>query len=140
MVEKREIPKLTEAGKQLRQLKDEKDALEERLKEVNKSAKYLQERVIPKLMEDAEIENYKITGVGTVYVKQELYVSLTKTDDSPEPPFYDWARENAPDLIVPYIHPKRLQSYCNERLSQAMPLPDNMIQTTFVPTAKILRR
>lgn len=135
--------KLAEAVQRLRYLKDKKQEFEEKLTRINIESKELQERVIPRFLEDAEIEKAKVEGAGTIYVKQELFVSLTQPggeDGEVEPPFYDWARSNAPDLIKPYIHPARLKAYCKERLENGMALPDNMIKASFVPTAKLLRR
>ena len=131
--------KLAELVQRLRYLKDEKDSLEAALKEINKESRELQERVLPKLLEDAEIEKLTIAGAGTVYIKQELYVSMTKTEEG-EAPFYGWARDNAPDLIVDYIHPARLKSWAKEMLEVGKPIPDNTLKATFVPTATLLRR
>lgn len=136
-------PKITDAVKRLRALKDRKDELEQELKNVNKEAREIQEKVLPKLMSDAEIESWKVTGAGTCYIKQELYVSMTKADGESaddEPPFYSWARDNAPDLIAEYIHPARLKSWAKERLENGQPIPDNTLKATFVPTATLLRR
>lgn len=137
---------MTTLVKELRALKDKKDALEEELKAINKRAKQIQERELPKLMSDAELESFKVTGAGTCYVKQELFVSMLKgegvgdEEDALEPPFYDWARQHAPDLIKPYIHPARLKSWAKECLENGVALPDNMLKATFVPTATLLRR
>jgi hypothetical protein len=139
-------PKVTALVKELRGLKDEKDRLEADLKAVNKRAKQIQERELPNLMTEAELESFKVTGAGTCYIKQELYVSMTKgegvgdEEDALEPPFYDWARQNAPDLIKPYIHPARLKSWAKECLENGVALPDNMLKATFIPTATLLRK
>jgi hypothetical protein len=130
---------LAEKIQRLRYLKDEKDSLELSLKAINKEAKELQERVLPRLLEDAEIEKLTIAGAGTVYIKQELYVSMTK-DAEDEAPFYEWARAHAPDLIAEYIHPARLKSWAKEMLEEGKPLPDNSLKAVFVPTATLLRR
>lgn len=136
--------RLSEATQRLRRLMDEKNYLEDRLKGVNKDLKELKERVIPKCLADAELENARVENAGTVSVQQQLYVSLVGASDEEagdmEPPFYDWARENAPEIIKPYIHPARLKSYCKERLENGLWLPDNMVKATFVPTARLLRR
>lgn len=133
--------RLTEAVQELRRLMDLKDVQEDALKSTNKLLKELKERVIPKIMEDGEIEQARIEKAGTVSITQQLYVSMTPaSDEDAEAPFYDWARENAPDLIKPYIHPGRLKSWAGECLEQGVALPDNMLKATFVPTAKLLRR
>jgi tetrahydromethanopterin S-methyltransferase subunit G len=133
-------PAVTALVKELRALKDRKDELEQQLSEVNKRARQIQERELPKLMENAELEKFTVTGAGTCYVKQELYVSMTNDEEAAEPPFYDWAREHAPNLIVPYIHPARLKSWAKERLEGGLPIPGNTLKATFVPTATLLRR
>ena len=131
--------RLAEAVQRLRFLKDEKDRLERALRAVHAEAALLQQKTIPKLMEDGEIEKMTIAGAGTIYVKQELYVSMAKDEDG-EPPFYDWARQNAPDLVVDYIHPARLRAWAKERLEMGEPIPQNTLKATFVPTATLLRR
>ncbi len=131
--------KLSQAVQRLRVLKDSKEDLENQLKVINKEARELQERVIPRLMEDGEIEKLTVEKAGTVYIKQELYVSMTKAEGE-EAPFYDWARTHAPDLIVEYIHPARLKAWAKETLEEGKPLPDNTLKATFVPTATLLRR
>jgi hypothetical protein len=132
--------RLAALTKRLRLLKDEKDNLEAALKAINKECKEIQEKLLPALMTDAEIEKATIAGAGTVYIKQELYVSMAKAEDGDEAPFYDWARANAPDLVVEYIHPARLKSWAKEMLETGRALPDNSLKATFVPTATLLRR
>lgn len=124
----------------LRQLKDLKDELENQLKAVNKESADIQQRVLPRMLEDSEIEKMTVSGAGTIYVKQELYVSMAKDEEGLESPFYDWARTNAPDLISDYIHPARLKAWAKERLESGEPLPDNSLKATFVPVATLLRR
>lgn len=133
-------PSIAKAAQRLRILKDKKEDLETQLKAVNKEARYLQEVTLPKLLEDAELEKATIDGAGTVYIKQELYVSMSKDEDSSEAPFYDWARTHAPDLVVEFIHPARLKAFCKESLENGVALPDNMIKTSFIPTATLLRK
>lgn len=133
--------RLTEATQELRRLMDLKDVQEDALKNTNKKLKELKERVIPKIMEDSEIEQARIEKAGTVSIVQELYVTMAPaSEEDAEAPFYDWARNHAPDLIKPYIHPGRLKSWAKESLTNGVALPDNMLRATFVPTAKLLRR
>jgi hypothetical protein len=132
--------RVTELVQRLRVLKDEKERLENCLREVNREARELQERTLPRLMEDGEIEKMTVIGAGTIYIKQDLFVSMAKDEDGEEAPFYDWARTHAPDLIADYIHPARLKSWAKECLENGKPLPDNMIRASFVPMATLLRR
>lgn len=134
-------PRLAQMAKRLRELKDRKELLEEELKGINKEAKQLQEVDMPRIMSDAEIDKFSVPECGTIYIKDALFVSMAPGDvNDMEAPFYDWAREHAPDLISQYIHPARLKSWAKERLEENMPLPDNLLKAAFVPTATLLRK
>lgn len=134
-----EYSNITEAAQRFRALRDDKDALEESIKEVNRELSFLQDRYFPKILEDREIEKVSFDGVGTIYTKQEIFVSMVAGEKGDEAPFYDWARENEPTIITPYIHPARLKAWAKERLEMGLNVPDNMLKATLFPRA-ILRR
>lgn len=128
--------------KRMRELMDEKDRLEEALKAVNGELEPLRKQHLPKMMSDAEIDKIAVAGAGTLYLKPDLFVSMAKageTDATQEPPFYDWARHNAPDIVVEYIHPARLKSWAKEKLENGEPLP-NSLNATPVVNATLLRK
>jgi len=132
-------------AKRMRQLMDEKADLEARLKSVNGELEPLRKKELPKLMSDAEIEKITVAGAGTLYLKPDLFVSMAKSDaegdgeGEVEPPFYDWARQHAPDLIVEYIHPARLKAWAKEKLEAMEPLP-NSLNALPVVNATLLRK
>lgn len=134
-------PSITKHALRMRELMDSKDDLEAKLKAVNSELRDLKEKELPRLMENAEVEKVTIAGAGSLYIKQETYVSMVKDPDAPEDeaPFYDYARQNAPDLIQPYIHPARLKSWVKDRLENGLSVPDNTLKVTHIPTATLRR-
>lgn len=132
---------ITEKAQRLRVLMDGKDRLEARLKEVNAELKQIKEKDLPRLMENAEIEKVTIAGAGSLFLKQEVFVSMVKDtdDEGSEAPFYDYARENAPDLISDYIHPARLKAWVKEKLEAGEHVPDNSLKVTLQEVAQLRR-
>lgn len=135
-----EYKDVPEAAKRWRELRDLKDALEEQLSAVNNEIGFIDKVYMPKEFENQEIEKITIEGAGTIYLQGDVYVSMTPAEDKEfEAPFYDWAREKAPELIVPYIHPARLKSWTKEVLEKGLPYPSNMLKVTPF-TKAVLRR
>lgn len=127
-------PKLTELAKGLRKLKTEKDKLEDKLKAVNEQIKTIAETELPKAMEDADIESYKVDKVGTVFLQNKLYTSVLADD---RPKLYAWLeKEGHGDIIKPWVFPQTLTAFAKEQLTDGNPLPD-FLKATFIPTASI---
>jgi hypothetical protein len=131
------MSKLSELARRLRALKDQKESLESQVKEINKEIVRIAQTDLPQLMEDLDEDKFSVPEVGTVYLKNELYVSVLKDDREK---LHDWCHENGHEaLIVPHIHPATLQAFCKEQLEAGNALPD-IVKATFVPTAVIRRK
>jgi hypothetical protein len=135
---------MTTAAKKLRALKDEKEATEAKLKALNKDIVVLETVTLPKLMDDNEMESFKIAGVGTIYTTTETYTNVKKEDRAK---LYDWLRDNGHgDMIGDWVFPNTLQAFArrqledqaNYGLNDGNKLPD-FIKTTLVPTANLRR-
>lgn len=112
--------KLTELVKELNDVRSEKDMLEKRLTEVNKRKIELETKEIPQIMEDAEQSKVKIDGVGTIYLKADLYCH-------PEGDIIEWLKENGHGSIVKEtVHHGTLRSWANEQLDTGGTLPPNL--------------
>lgn len=126
--------KLTEYAKSLRKLKTQKDKLEDQLKAVNEQIKTIAEVDLPKAMEDADIESFKVEKVGTVFLQNKLYTSVLADDREK---LYEWLKkEGHGDLIKPWVFPQTLTAFAKEQLVEGNPLPD-FLKATFIPTASI---
>jgi hypothetical protein len=125
---------LSELATELRDLKALLADQEAVAKETKKRIDALCKTAIPELMDSMDIENAKIEGVGTIYLRHDLYANV-KADDRDK--FYDWLRDNGFDeLIKETVHPGTLKAWAKEQLDQAKPLPE-AVQAAFVTQASL---
>lgn len=130
-------PKLTTLAKELRALKDQKEGLEGQLKAVNKQLQGLIMTTLPEAMDDAEQTKFSVDGVGTVFLKDTVAVSILKDD---RPAVYEWCRENGhAALVVDYIFPQTMNAWAKEQLANGAELPPN-VKATFLPQAQLRRK
>lgn len=128
---------LTMMARELRGLKDRKEALAAEEKEINKRIRTLTETELPEHMEENDIDKVSIDGVGTIFIQQQLYTNV-KADDRTA--LYDAMRTTGDgDLIVDYIFPNTLKAWCRDQLSNGKPLPEQ-VTAHFVPTAMLRRK
>jgi len=126
--------KLTEFARSLSDLKARKNELEDSLKDVNEQIKTIAENELPRAMEDADIESFRVDGVGTVFLQNKIYVSVLADDREK---LYDWLRENGHDDIVKdWVFPQTLTAFAKEQMTEGNPLPD-FLKATFIPTAAL---
>ncbi len=125
---------MTELAKKLRELKTYKKSLDDQTTEINKEIVKLETVDLPKLMEDAEQDSFRVEGVGTVYLQTETYVSVLAGDRER---LYEWLEEQGHhDLVVSYVFPQTLKAFVKEQEDANLALPD-FVKTTHVPTARI---
>lgn len=130
---------MTELGKHLASLKQRKKELEDDVSKVNAEITRIETVDLPKLMEDNEIDKFSISGVGTVYLSTETYVSVLKDD---RPALYEWLREQGHGpLVVDWVFPNTLTAFVKEQNQAAIEeggheLP-SFVKVTLMPTARI---
>ena len=128
---------LADKARRLRALKDEKEVLEAKVKDLNKQIVQLEQHDLPAQMEDLDEEKFSVPDIGTVYLQSKLYVNVLKDDRDK---LHDWCHANGHEaLIQPHIHPATLQAFCKEQLEAGKALPD-FVKATFIPTAVIRRK
>ena len=126
--------KLVALGKRFADLKARKDDLEDKLKIVEGELKQIATVDLPTLMEDNECPKFSISGIGTIFLNQEIYASVLKDD---RPRLYEWLRETGQgDLVEDWVFPGRLTAFAKEQLNEGKQLPD-FVKATFIPTARL---
>ena len=124
-------------AKEFRALRDTKDRLEAELSACNASLKKIAEDKLPTMLDDNDVENIKIDGVGTIFQQIEVYPSIKKED---EPKFHEWLRTtDRGDIIKSYVFPMTLKAVAKELIEQGEELPD-WFKVLKVPTAKLRRK
>jgi hypothetical protein len=127
---------ITSLGFSLREAKDRKESLEAALKEVNKEIKEIAEIKLPGIMQNQEIDSVRIPGVGTIFLKQDVHVSI---NEGMKEGAYGWLAENGHgDMIKDYVHPATLKAWAKEQLENNMPIPEEI--RAYYATVAQLRR
>lgn len=128
----------------MRALKDKKKRVEDQLKALNIDIMQMENVTLPKLMEDNDIENYKVAGVGTIYLSTEVYANVLKED---RPKLYAWMRQKGHgDMVVDWVFPQSLTAFAKGQLTdqaenglnEGNELPA-FVKTTLIPTANLRR-
>ncbi len=119
---KKSETKVIELAKKLRKLKDKKSKFEEEAKTLGKQIHALEDREIPELMDENEIERLTIKGVGTLFTRSELQVGLNVADQEEG---FKFLRDNgAESLIKETVHYQTLKAWSKERLENGKKLPE----------------
>lgn len=128
--------KLHEFARELRGLTDEIAVQEAATKTLKHRRDELKKHVLPEAMELAEIDSFKVEGVGTIFLKQQVFSSILKED---RPRWYDWLRANGlEDLIVEWVFPQTQKAFVKERLESGDELPD-FLNATFAQEVQLRR-
>ena len=121
---------IADYAKELYDLRAEKDQLEDRLKELNHRKNELERDLIPSMMDDLEQDKVTITGIGTIYLRPDLFANYVKDD---EEEVFKWLRENGHgDIIKPTIHYSTLRAWAKEQLENNGAVPTQLRVTPFM--------
>lgn len=120
----------------LRALKDEKERIGARETEINKEIVQIEQSKLPEMMEAAGITSFKVPGIGSVSVRDEVFVSVLAEN---RPKLHEELKASGNgDLITESVNANTLKSWVKEQLDQGNAVSD-AIKLTFVKTAKLRR-
>lgn len=109
---------LGEMALKMRGLKDDKDALEDKLTQVNKDIAALSLK-IDSQFESMKIDKVRVTGAGTLYVGIENHPNVNDPEG-----FIKWLDDNGEGAMAKRtIHPSTLKSWVTEMLKANKALP-----------------
>lgn len=87
---------------------------------------YLRKVALPNKMEEMGIDGAKITGVGRISLRQEMYAGINKEHEAEA---YAWLESNGHgDLIKDYIHSSTLKAFIKEQIRSGELLPDELFK------------
>ena len=126
--------KMIELAKEAGDLKEKKTDLEAKLKAVGQRLSQILDHELPEIMEDQEVPKFSVDGIGTIFLRTEVYSNVRKDDRET---FYSWLRENGhEDLIVPWVFPATQKAFIKEQLNEGNPLPE-FLDARFIQKATI---
>ena len=122
--------------KELRRLKDRKEALAAEESEINKQITLIEQSKLPAMMEEAGITKFQVPGIGSVGVKNETFIYVAA--DNRAKLHETLRRQGNGSLITETVNHQTLQSFVKEQLAAGNSVPDE-IKLTFVKVAKLRR-
>ena len=109
---------------QMKQIKAELEDAKIVASELQKEFDHLRKVTLPEAMEEEGIESVRVSGVGTVQLRSDAYVSI-RTGMKEEA--YQWLEDNEyGSLIAPYVQPSTLKAFCKEQIKEGVELPDDL--------------
>lgn len=116
----------------------EKEAAEDRLKEIDKEYDFIRLNLIPSRFEEEGIEGMKVGGVGRVSLTGDMCVSLVKEHKDEA---YQFFRDlNMGDLIQETINSSTLKAAIKGLIKKGEEIPENLVKVTPFTRASITRR
>lgn len=131
------VERIATLAGELRDTIDRIDELERQISENKKRREQLEMHELPGLMENAEIQNIKFQGIGTLYLDRRVRVSCLSEN---KPLLLEWLKGHGhQDLIKEDVPWNTLSAWGKELLEENQPLPE-MCQVFTAPTAKLRRK
>ena len=117
--------RLQELGAELKALKAAKKSASEELASVNKRIDKIARFDLPEEMSALEFEEVTIRGIGTLYVKADIYASVLAVNRDAAK---EWLVENGyEDLITETINASTLKAWAKEFIKKNGELPPDEI-------------
>lgn len=108
-------------AKYMHKVRTKKDKLEDQLKEINAEYDVLRIEMIPTLMEDAGLENFRVAGLGRVSLTGDIYCS---TREGAKSALFTWLEQaKLEDLITQGVNASTLRASMKERIKKGLELP-----------------
>lgn len=94
-----------------------------------------QKRYVPEAMDAEDIEKVSISGVGTVYLQSDMYVSMVPERREE---MYEWLRNTGNgDLIKPTVNGSSLTSLVRNMIKDGATVPADLVNVTLYTKAVI---
>ena len=135
--EKYEGMSIAELGAAMKSKKDELARLKEAASLVQKEFDALRKHIIPEDMEKIGLDSVKITGVGRLSIRGELYASIIgeRKEDA-----FEWLKNNEyADVIKPGVNSSTLKALLKECILNGVEIPDELFTVTPYDMATITK-
>lgn len=126
-----------ELVKEMDRVRGIKDALDEKLKEVNAAYDVLRIEMVPTLFDDLGLENLRVADLGRVSLTADVFTSIKKEKKTD---FFKWLKKRRQgDLIQPIINSSTLRAWVKEQYKKGVELPEGMLNVTPYTRASITK-
>lgn len=127
----------TLAAKQ-RELSEQLDILKTISSHIQKEYDAIRLNVLPEKMDNEDVSNVTIVGVGRVTVLGDIYFSIPAESREDT---YNWLRKNGHgDLIQETVNSSSGKSWAKEMIKKGLPLPQDLFKITPFSRAQITKK
>jgi hypothetical protein len=120
------VKEITALAAEMKQCKLDMDDLDLRRKPIQERYDKLRKTILPEMMEDADITGMKVAGIGTISLRDDMYVSLAAVHRDQ---FHLWLEDSGnKDLITSAVNAATLKAFVKQRTLDGEPLPDNLLK------------
>jgi hypothetical protein len=118
-------------------LRTEKEKRDEELKLLNAELEFVCKGLLPERMDEENVTKMSITGLGTLYLQGDLYVSTVGDKQT----LFQFMRESGNEsLITETINPSTLKAWCKEQYKQGNDIPEDLLKVQPYSFAKVLKK
>lgn len=126
---------IVQLATEYRALKDEKEEIESVLKTINIRLEIIAKQELPAAMDDEGVSNITVEGVGKVYLRGEVYVSILADNREAA---YQWLRDTGRgSLIQDTVNASSLKAAAKQWLKDGDSIPEDLIRVTAITIAII---
>lgn len=133
-----------ELGNLYKELKQQKEDIEEAKSSLQKKFDHLRLSVIPNKMFEDGVNSITLEGIGRIGLTSDAYVSVSKENKAE---FYSWMEENGHGgLIAPYVQPNTLKAFVKEiyenhlKGEENCELPEDLVKIEPFMRASVTKR
>ena len=95
---------------------------------IQKEFDILRKEVLPEKMEETGFDNVKVSGVGRISLRAEIYASIL-ADHKDEA--FEWLiNEGHKDLIKDTVNASTFKAFCKEQITEGVELPEELFSIT----------
>lgn len=122
---------------EMKEIQNEKDALDKELSALNKRYDYIRLNVIPNRFDDLGVTNMSVEGIGRVALTSDIYASI-KSDKKHDA--YQWLSDTGHgDVIQPSINPSTLKAMIKAIMKNGEEIPEEFFNVTPFTRASITK-
>lgn len=108
--------------------KDQLADLKDTASSLQKEFDILRKEILPEKMDETGFDNVKVTGIGRISLRPELYASIV-ADKKAEA--LEWLAESGfGDIIKPTVNASTFKAFCKEQILEGTELPDELFSVT----------
>jgi len=120
-----------------REIQDQLDTIKTISTRLQKEFDTIRLNVLPEKMDEEDITNITVTGVGRVVVQSDIYFSIPA--DSKEDA-YEWLKANGhSDLVQETVNSSSGKAWAKEMYKKGQSLPENLFKVTPFSRAQITK-